>query len=80
MSTDTARYGQTMLKADRRTVDELLRASERDTDSASVFIDGTSAADSERAVIVIKGSEPIAYVTQLLIRQGLLTKGKAVEP
>ena len=79
MSTDSARHGQTMLQADRRTVDQLLEAAERDTDSVSVFMDGTGPEDSERAILVIKGRDHIAYLTQLMWRQGLLTKNKSVE-
>ena len=79
MSTDTARNGQTMLKADRRTVDQLLAAAERDTEAVSVFMDGTCPEDSERAIFVVMSREHIAYLTQLCLRQGLLTEGKAVE-
>jgi hypothetical protein len=79
MSTDTTRNGRTMLKADRMAVNQLLAAAELDTDPVSVFMDGASPEHVERAILVIKGRDHIAYLTQLLLRQGLMTEGKKVE-
>ena len=53
-------------------------------DSAGRIYDGDLLlyviADTERAVLVIKGTENIRYVCALLERQGLLTTGKGVAP
>lgn len=66
-------------KASRRTVDQLLTAATKDTDAASVFWDGSCNADSDRAIIVIKGRAHCDYVIEMLQRQNLLTAGKDVE-
>jgi hypothetical protein len=78
MSTDTASLWNTLHPA-RRTTAQLLEAAERDTDKASVFMVGSSPADTDRAVFVIKGWDNIAYICGLLTRQGLLTEGKPVD-
>ena len=79
MSTDTAKGDAMILKADRRTVDQLLAAAQRDTDAASVFMDGCGAEDSTTAIIVIKGNDHIAYLVSMLVRQGMLSEGKPVD-
>lgn len=79
MSTDIARNTPAVLKANRRTVGQLLDAADRDTDAASVVIDGVGADAYDRAVIVVKGREHIDYLIALLQRQGLLTAGKPVD-
>lgn len=72
MSTDTTR-NTSMYRRDRRTVDQLLAAAEKDTDPVSVFMAGCTVADTETAVFVVKGPEHIAYLQAVCQRQGLLT-------
>lgn len=79
MSTDTGRNAATSINSDRLLTAQLMAAAERDTDPVSVFMDGSGPEDSERAILVIKGRDHIAYLTQLCLRQGLLTEGKPVE-
>lgn len=79
MSTDTARNAALSLHDNRLSTQQLLDAAERDTDAVSVFMDGSSAADTERAIFVVKGREHIAYLMALLERQGLLNAAKPVE-
>lgn len=71
MSTDTCR--SSLLRSERRTVNQLLAAAEQDTDAVSVFMAGCTVADTEAAVFVVKGAEQIAYLRALCERQGLLT-------
>lgn len=78
MSTDTGRNRATSINENRRTVAQLLDAAEGDADPVSVYMDGTGPEDSERAILVIKGRDHIAYLTQLMLRQGLLSEGKGV--
>ncbi|MGQ3051057.1 MAG: hypothetical protein ACT6S0_04670 [Roseateles sp.] len=79
MSTDTARNKATSIHNNRARVVNLLDAAEKDTDAVSVFMDGSSAADTERAIFVVKGRDHIAYLMALLERQGLLNAAKPVE-
>jgi len=71
MSTDTTRPA--FLRDDRRTVNQLLAAAEKDTDAVSVFMAGCTVADTEAALFVVKGPEQIAYLRAICERQGLLT-------
>jgi len=66
------------LPADLRNVAQLLAKADRDSDAVSVFALGSSWADTDRAIMVFKGPQAIAYVHQLLVRQGLVTEGKPV--
>jgi hypothetical protein len=70
---------KTAIRNDRRTTAQLLSAAAKDTDAASVFYTGTSAADYDGAIIVIKGREHAAYLIDVLVRQKLVTPGKPVE-
>ncbi len=79
MSMDMAAPKGTALRADRKTVGQLLNAARKDTDAASVFWLGTCSADSDNCIVVIKGRENCAYIIELLQRQKLLTPGKDVE-
>lgn len=79
MSIDTARNAQTSINSNRQTTAQLIIAAQRDTDPVSVFLDGAGPEDSETAILVVKGRDHIAYLTQLCLRQGLLIEGKSVE-
>lgn len=79
MSMDLTAPKGTALRADRKTVGQLLNAARKDTDAASVFWLGTCSADSDDCIIVIKGREHSAYIIEVLQRQKLLTPGKDVE-
>lgn len=79
MSLDTSRSKPSHIDPSRRTTEQLLAASARDPDAVSIFANGTSWADSEQAIFVVKGQENIAYLRALLIRQGLTTDGVPVE-
>ena len=79
MSTDTSRRPHERFGPARRTVKDLFEAAEKDTDAVSMFGDGTCWADTERAIFVVKGAERVRYLHALLVRQGLITEGKAVE-
>jgi len=66
------------LPADLRTVARLLARADRDSDAVSVFALGSSWTDTDRAIMVFKGSEAIAYVYGLLVRNCLVIEGKPV--
>lgn len=78
MSMDTTSK-RTTLNPDRRTVPQLLAAASKDSDAASVFYNGSSPADYDSAIVVIKGRENVEYVVAMLARQQLVTHGKPVE-
>lgn len=78
MSTDTTARAPSDIFPTHTTTAQLLARAERDTDPVSMYCDGTSFADTERAIFVVKGNERIAYLHALLVRQGLLTDGKGV--
>ena len=80
MSTDIERQQSMYRRKDRRTVAQLLDAAEKDIDPVSVFMDGSSAADTEVAIFVVKGAERIAYLKALCERQGLLTDKPVTGP
>lgn len=79
MSLDTTALVRSVIDPKRRTTAQLLAAAARDSDACSMFADGTSMEDCERAVFVVKGHENVMYVHSLLVRQGLITDGKGVE-
>lgn len=72
MSTDTVTPAGD-IRADRRTVADLLLAADKDTDAVSVFAVGSTLADTDAAMFVVKGREAIEYLHALCTRQGLLT-------
>lgn len=80
MSTDTMKPNRTELRSDRRTVTQLLAAAEKDTDAVSVFMAGCTVADTKTAVLVVKGPEAIAYLSEMCKRQGLLTDKPVTGP
>jgi hypothetical protein len=79
MSFDT-KSTKTVLRADSRTVPQLLAAAAKDTDPVSVFMAGCTVADTEAAIFVVKGAAAIAYLRQLCERQGLLTDKPVTGP
>ena len=80
MSTDTARSTKSFLRDDRKTVTQLLAAAEHDTDAVSVFMAGCTVADTEAAILVVKGPANIAYLKAVCERQGLLTDKPVTGP
>jgi hypothetical protein len=64
---------------ERMTTAQLLTAATKDSDPVSVFAVGSDWNDTDRAILVVKGRENIRYLHAMLVRQGLLTEGKAVE-
>jgi thiamine biosynthesis lipoprotein ApbE len=52
----------------------------QDTDPVSVISDGSSYADSETAVFVVKGKDNIDYFRRRCEWRGLLTPGKPIAP
>lgn len=64
--------------AGRETTAQLFAAAELDSDIASVFADGTSWDDADRALIAIKGRQNVLRVRDLLASRGMLTVGKPV--
>jgi hypothetical protein len=78
MSLDTRKPSSRPIKANRLTTRQLLAAAEQDTDAVSMFGGGTCEADTDVAILVVKGAENIAYLRGILVRQGMLTEGKAV--
>jgi hypothetical protein len=79
MSPVTSRGTRTRLLPNRRTVRQLLDASAKDTDAASVFWCGSSDKDSDDCIIVVKGRQHSDYIIDVLVRQKLVTPGKPVE-
>lgn len=80
MSTDTQRPQATVRRPNRRTVAQLIAAAAKDTDPVSVFMDGSSTADTTVAVLVVKGPKHIAYLRAVCQRQGLLTDKPVTGP
>lgn len=66
------------LKPTHSTVPQLLARAALDRDPISVFQDGTSNADSNTAIFVVKGKAHIDYIKGLAEQQRLLTPGKPV--
>lgn len=66
------------IRRDRRTTQQLLAAASLDSDDVSVFAVGTSNADSDVAILVVKGRDNLSYLRAICERQGLLTSGKPV--
>ena len=79
MSTDEMST-KSVLRSDRRTVTQLLAAAGKDTDAVSVFMAGSTVADTEAAVFVVKGPTAIVYLRDLCARQGLLTDKPVTGP
>jgi hypothetical protein len=61
-----------------RTTQQLLARAELDSDPVSVFVDGSSWEDAERAIFIVKGRDQAQAVYDALADAGLVTRGKAV--
>jgi len=61
------------IKPEAMTTKQLLRAARLDSDAVSFFGCGTSAVDSQEAILVVKGKANVRRVEGLLIGLGLMT-------